>query len=98
LGKKRSGAGATSIIFALAVIAATVAFSHQNNLLSLIVIAPGYLVQAWLFERHWALGGAGYAATMIAVSALFWTLVIGITIRSGAYVGRRLRRSVRHTR
>jgi len=37
---------------------------------------PGYLVQAWLFEAHWALGGMGYALTMITVSALTWTLLL----------------------
>ncbi len=48
----------------------------MDSVPGLIVIAPGYLVQAWLFERNWALGGAGYRATMIGVSALFWTLFV----------------------
>jgi len=43
---------------------------------ALLLIVPGYLVQAWLFEAHWALGGVGYAFTMIAVSALTWTLLL----------------------
>src|SRR5213082_3146266 len=42
------------LLFALA---AAVAVRHMDNLLSFIVIAPGYLVQAWLFETHRALGG-----------------------------------------
>jgi hypothetical protein len=33
-------------------------------------------VQAWLFERHRALGGFGYAATMVGTSALVWTLIL----------------------
>ena len=57
----------------------------------LVVIGPGYLVQAWLFERHWALGGAGYVATMIGVSTLVWTAVI---VTLAVVIGRlvRLRR------
>ena len=57
-------------------IAAAVALAHMNNLLAYIVVAPGYLVQAWLFETHRALGGFGYQATMVGVSALVWTLVL----------------------
>jgi len=56
-------------------IAAAVAVRHMDNLLSFIVIAPGYLVQAWLFETHRALGGLGYQVTMVGVSALVWTLI-----------------------
>ena len=56
-------------------IAAAVAVRHMDNLLSFIVIAPGYLVQAWLFETHRALGGLGYQMTMVGVSALVWTLI-----------------------
>src|SRR5207248_159859 len=56
-------------------IAAAVAVRHMDNLLSFIVIAPGYLVQAWLFETHRALGGVGYQVTMVGVSALVWTLL-----------------------
>ncbi len=44
--------------------------------IALLLIVPGYLVQAWLFEAHWALGGVGYALTMITVSALTWTLLL----------------------
>ena len=49
------------------------ALAHMNNIPAYIAIAPGYFVQAWLFERHRALGGVGYQATMIGVSTLFWT-------------------------
>ena len=75
-----------------AVIASTVAFNHMSSIASLIVIAPGYLVQAWLFERHWALGGAGYAATMIGVSTLFWAVLL---VLAGRVVGRLARRVLR---
>lgn len=57
-------------------IAATVALTHMDNLPAYLMIAPGYLVQAWLFERHLALGGFGYEATMVGMSALVWTLIL----------------------
>jgi hypothetical protein len=57
-------------------IAASVALRHMDNLPAYLLIAPGYLVQAWLFERHRALGGFGYAATMVGTSALVWTLIL----------------------
>jgi hypothetical protein len=57
-------------------IAAALALSHMNNLPAFIAIAPGYLVQAWLFETHRALGGFGYQVTMVGVSAVVWTLII----------------------
>jgi hypothetical protein len=61
-------------------IAAAVALTHMDSLPAYIVIAPGYLVQAWLFETHHALGGFGYEATMVGVSALVWTLILlGLT-------------------
>src|SRR5437879_13424742 len=63
-------------LFILTGIAAGVALSHMDNLPAFIVIAPGYLVQAWLFETHRALGGFGYQVTMVGVSALVWTLII----------------------
>jgi len=63
-------------LLALTGIAAAVALTHMNNIPAYIVIAPGYLVQAWLFETHHALGGFGYQATMVGVSALVWTLII----------------------
>lgn len=57
-------------------VASALGFTHMDNLPAYIVIAPGYLVQAWLFEAHRALGGFGYRATMVGVSALVWTLII----------------------
>ena len=57
-------------------IAAAVALRHMNNLPAFIAIAPGYLVQAWLFETHRALGGLGYQVTMVGVSAGVWTVII----------------------
>ncbi len=56
--------------------AAAVALTHMNSLPAFIVIGPGYVVQAWLFENHHALGGFGYQVTMVGVSALVWTLII----------------------
>ena len=72
-------------------IAASVALSHMNNLPAFIAIAPGYLVQACLFETHRALGGFGYQVTMVGVSAVVWTLII----LSPAVALRLLRRLVR---
>jgi len=56
--------------------AAVVAVTHLNSIPAFIVVGPGYVVQAWLFEHHRALGGFGYQATMVTVSALVWTLII----------------------
>jgi len=75
-------------------IAATVALTHMNSLPAFIAIAPGYLVQSWLFETHHALGGFGYQVTMVGVSAVVWTLII-----LGSVVAvRLLRRFVRRAR
>lgn len=63
-------------LLVLSGIAAAVALTHMNNIPAYVMIAPGYLVQAWLFETHHALGGIGYQATMVGVSALVWTLII----------------------
>ena len=63
------------VVFTLSVIAAALAVTHMDDLPAFIVIGPGYVVQAWLFENHRALGGAGYYATMVMVSAAGWTLV-----------------------
>ena len=61
-------------------IAASVALTHMDNIPAYLIIAPGYLVQAWLFERHQALGGFCYQATMVGVSALVWTVILlGLT-------------------
>ena len=57
-------------------LAATVALHHFDNIPAYLTLAPGYLVQSWLFERHWALGGLGYQATMVGVSAIVWTLIL----------------------
>ncbi|HET9709548.1 MAG TPA: hypothetical protein VFP39_14715 [Gemmatimonadales bacterium] len=68
------------MLLVLTGIAATVALAHLDNLPAYLMIAPGYLVQAWLFERHLALGGFGYQATMVGTSALVWTLILfGLT-------------------
>ncbi len=81
-------------LFILTCCAAGVALTHMNNLPAFIVIAPGYLVQAWLFETHRALGGFGYQVTMVGVSAFVWTLII----LSLAVAVRLLRRLVRRLR
>ena len=75
-------------------IAASVAVTHMNTLPAFIAIAPGYLVQSWLFETHRALGGFGYQVTMVGVSAVVWTLII----LSAAVAVRLLRRLVRLAR
>ncbi|SRR6266550_4248865 len=77
--------------FVLTGVVAAVALTHMNNLPAFIVVAPGYLVQAWLFETHRALGGFGYQVTMVGVSALVWTLIF----LSPAVAVRLLRRLVR---
>jgi hypothetical protein len=74
--------------------ASTLAFTHLDNLPAYIVIAPGYVVQAWLFETHRALGGFGYRATMVGVSALVWTLIIlgpALAVRFVRHLARRQR-------
>ncbi len=76
MGLKGRSASLALTLLAFTGIAAAVALTHMNNIPAYIVIAPGYLVQAWLFETHRALGGFGYQATMVGVSALVWTLVI----------------------
>jgi hypothetical protein len=80
------------VLFGSACAASALALNHMNSLLALVWIAPGYLVQAWLFETGRALGGLGYKATMVGVSAVVWTLVIvGATV-SVRYLLHRLRR------
>jgi len=66
----------------------------MDNLPAFIMIAPGYLVQAWLFETHRALGGFGYQVTMVGVSALVWSLLI-LTLAVGVRLLRRLMRRPR---
>jgi len=75
----------------LSSIAAEVALTHMNTVPAFIAVAPGYLVQSWLFETHRALGGFGYQVTMVGVSAVVWTLII----LSAAVAVRLLRRLVR---
>jgi hypothetical protein len=81
----------TGVLFAALFIASAGALGHAEQMPEILLLAPGYLVQAWLFERHWALGGLGYRITVIGVSALVWTaLLLGI-VGLGRRVGRRLR-------
>src|SRR5216117_1817545 len=60
-------------------------------LLFTLLIVPGYVVQAWLFEAHRALGGTGYVVTMVGVSALVWTLILLGLWAVTAKVARRLK-------
>ena len=76
------------VVLVLAVVASSIAVTHMNNLPAFVVIGPGYLVQAWLFEHHLALGGFGYLATMVSVSALVWTLFIVGLVGAARLVGR----------
>jgi hypothetical protein len=71
-----TGWGRLAALLVVTGIAASVALTHMDNIPAYLMIAPGYLVQAWLFERHLALGGFGYQATMVGVSALVWTLIL----------------------
>ncbi|HEV2669825.1 MAG TPA: hypothetical protein VGU74_01935 [Gemmatimonadales bacterium] len=75
----------------LACVVSGIALTHMNNLPAFILIGPGYMVQAWLFEHHLALGGVGYQATMIGVSALVWTLIIFALLGAVRFVGRLVR-------
>ena len=79
-------------LLVLTSIAAAVALTHMNNLPAFIAIAPGYLVQAWLFETHRALGGFGYQVTMVGVSAVVWTLIILSPVVAVRLVRRLVRR------
>lgn len=72
--------------------ASALAFHHPNTVLSMLITAPGYLVQAWLFERHRALGGTGYVVTMIGVSALCWTVIAIGFLRGTIVIVRRFKR------
>ena len=64
------------VALVLTSIAAAVALNNMNTLPAFIMIAPGYVVQSWLFETHRALGGLGYQITMVGVSAVVWTIII----------------------
>jgi di/tricarboxylate transporter len=79
------------VVLVLACVASSIALTHMNNLPAFVVIGPGYVVQAWLFEHHLALGGFGYQATMITVSAVVWTLIIVGLMGAVRRVGRLLR-------
>ncbi len=88
-----------AVLLVLTGTAASVALTHMDNLPAYLLIAPGYLVQAWLFESNLALGGFGYEATMVGVSALVWTLIfLGLTalIRLVWRTLRRLSAAARH--
>lgn len=81
-----------SVILILTTTAAVLAFTHMDSIPAYIVIAPGYLVQAWLFETHHALGGVGYQVTMVGVSALVWALILLTLSAAIRFMTRRLRR------
>ena len=76
------------VVLVLGCVASGIALTHMDNLPAFVVIGPGYMVQAWLFEHHLALGGVGYQATMIGVSALVWTLIIFALFGAVRLVGR----------
>lgn len=73
-------------------VAGAVALTHLNNLPAYIMIAPGYLLQAWLFEHHHALGGFGYQVTMVGTSALVWTLILLALLAGIRWLARGVRR------
>jgi len=74
-------------------VAAGVALAHMDSLPAFLMIAPGYVVQSWLFERHRALGGVGYQVIMIGVSAIVWTGILLVPALALRWVWQRLRRS-----
>ena len=73
-------------------VAGAVALTHLNTLPAYIMIAPGYLLQAWLFENHHALGGFGYQVTMVGTSALVWTLILLALLAGIRWLARGVRR------
>jgi uncharacterized membrane protein len=79
------------LVLILSSVASSIALTHMNNIPAFVVIGPGYVVQAWLFEHHLALGGFGYQATMVSVSAVVWTLIIVGLVGAGRLVGRLVR-------
>ena len=74
------------VLFALSAAASAVALHHMDSVPGLVLIAPGYLVQAWLFVRHRALGGLGCDLTMIGASAVFWTVLLLSVLRALARI------------
>ena len=80
-----------TLVLILSSVAAVIALTHMNSLPAFVIIGPGYVVQAWLFEHHLALGGFGYQATMVSVSAVVWTLIIVGLVGAGRLVGRLVR-------
>ena len=80
------------IVFALSAAASAVGLHHMDSVLGLVVVAPGYWVQAWLFVRHRALAGLGCDLTMVGASAMFWTLLIVSVLVGSQYVFRRFSR------
>jgi hypothetical protein len=79
------------VVLILTCLASSIAVTNMNSIASFVVIGPGYLVQAWLFEHHRALGGFGYQATMVSVSALVWTFIILGMVGAARLVGRFVR-------
>src|SRR2546425_11911696 len=71
----RLGYIAVALLLLISIVAA-VALTHMNNLPAFIAIAPGYLVQAWLFETHRALGGFCYTVMSGGVAGVGWELFI----------------------
>ena len=67
---------AAPLLFTLLVLASSRSLNNMNQPLALLLIVPGYVVQAWLFEAHRALGRTEYVVTMVGVSALVWTLIL----------------------
>src|SRR2546422_6936415 len=63
---------AAPVLFTLLVLASSRALNHMDQPLALLLIVPGYVVQAWLFEAHRGLGGAGDVVTMVGGLALVW--------------------------
>lgn len=74
--------------------AAGVALAHMDNIPAYLAIAPGYVVQAWLFEHHLAAGGKGYVATMVGTSAVVWTLILLALLAAVRWLVRGVRRLV----
>jgi hypothetical protein len=91
---------AAPVLFAVAAFVCSRALNHTDQPIALLLIVPGYLVQAWLFEAHRALGGVGYVITMVTVSALVWTLLpLGLVVAAAKLCRRatgQLRRPVAH--